>query len=82
MQFSVSSYEILQLLIKQVDNFFLITKKEIDILTFVFEDVLKRCEFCFSYQTNKYYFNNGETHFSPFHSGQYTIFLYYYSNEV
>lgn len=82
MQYIVSPREILKLLIKQIDNLFLIEREEIDALASVFDKVLDRCEYCFSHQTNKYYFRNGEAFFSPFHSGQYSIFLYYYSNEI
>lgn len=44
--------------------------------------VLNKVEYCFSQNTNKYYHRNGETYFNPFHAGQYTIFLYFYSREV
>lgn len=31
---------------------------------------------------NKYYSLKGETYFNPFQSAQYTIFLYYFSNQI
>lgn len=82
MKFALSTEDIFKLLIKQIDNNFFIKDEEIEILRFTFSNVLNRCEFCFSHQKNKYYFDDGETFFSPFHSGQYSIYLYYYSNEV
>lgn len=45
--------------------------------------VISRCERCFSRNENKYYHTPcGEVYFNPYHSGQYTIFLYYFSNSV
>jgi serine O-acetyltransferase len=43
---------------------------------------LQRSEYCFSHTRNKYYHQDGETYFNPFHSGQYCVFLYYLSNTV
>lgn len=37
---------------------------------------------CFESNPNKYYHKNGEVFFNPFHSAQYTIFLYLMSREV
>jgi serine O-acetyltransferase len=82
MQLAVSSENIINLLIKQIDNIFFIEKGEIDLLKSVFVKVLSRCEYCFAHQNNKYYSNNGAVFFSPFHSGQYSIFLYFYSNQI
>ncbi len=44
--------------------------------------VLERLGKCFSYCGNKYYFDNGEFIFSPFHSVQYAIYLYYLANTI
>ncbi|EJF09718.1 transferase hexapeptide repeat containing protein, partial [Pontibacter sp. BAB1700] len=52
------------------------------ILKDLIEIALIRSEKCFSRSRNKYYSKNGETYFNPFHSGQYTIFLYYLSNSI
>lgn len=44
---------------------------------------LERVERCFKATVNKYYKNSeGECCFSPFHSGQYSVFLYYLSNTI
>lgn len=44
--------------------------------------VLNRIENCFKYCGNKYYYSNQECVFSPFHSVQYSIYLYYLSNTI
>lgn len=41
---------------------------------------LEKCDFCFSRVVNKYYFVDGQPRFDPFHSGQYTFFLYQLSH--
>lgn len=46
------------------------------------DKALEKSEFCFSHIKNKYYFKTDQVYFSPFHTGQYTIFLYYLSNLV
>ena len=43
---------------------------------------LERCKFCFKHTKNKYYQNQGEVYFNPFHSGQYSIFLYFLSHQI
>lgn len=43
---------------------------------------MQRIEKCFAPNPNKYYSRDGETYFNPFHSGQYSIYLYFLSNEV
>lgn len=44
---------------------------------------ISRTEQCFRATKNKYYHDNqGEPCFSPFHSGQYSIFLYYLANTI
>jgi serine O-acetyltransferase len=55
---------------------------EREILKAGIDAALVRSEFCFSQSKNKYYAKNGETYFNPFHSGQYSIFLYYLSNSI
>jgi serine O-acetyltransferase len=43
---------------------------------------LEKCEYCFSKTSNKYYSRDGQAYFNPFHSGQYSIFLYFLSRAV
>lgn len=69
-------------LIRQLTGFFELSVNEIDILRSLSEEVFQRCNICFSKNNNKYYSKNGETYFNPYHSGQYTVFLYYFSNTI
>ncbi len=44
---------------------------------------LQKCEKCFQVNKSSYYRNDQqELFFSPYHSGQYSIFLYYLSNTI
>ncbi len=43
---------------------------------------MEKLENCFKQCTNKYYSSNGDIYFNPYHSAQYTIFLYYFSNTI
>lgn len=81
MKLSIPQKFLEKLLIKQVDNLFLLETQEHDLIKKIFSIVLDRCEYCFSHSDNKYYSKDGVTYFNPFHSGQYSIFLYYFSNE-
>jgi serine O-acetyltransferase len=75
--------QLVRLVVKQVNNlFFLDEDSELGLLAPAVEWALERCEYCFSHIDNKYYNRGGETYFNPFHSGQYTIFLYYLSNSI
>lgn len=48
-----------------------------------FDKTLKRVNNCFSVNKNKYYHDqDGTTYFSPYHTGQYSIFLYFLANTV
>lgn len=82
MEFSVPQECIEKLLVKQINNLFILNKKENTLIKKIFSIVLGRCEYCFSYSDNKYYSKEGITYFNPYHSGQYSIFLYYFSNEA
>jgi len=82
MKLEVSSENILNGLINQLRSFFPITDKEIHIFNLVSKEVLIRCERCFGKNSNKYYSEGGQVYFNPYHSGQYTIYLYYMSNTI
>jgi len=43
---------------------------------------LLKTENCFSQTSNKYYKKNDTIYFNPFHSGQYSIFLYFLSRQI
>lgn len=64
----------------QLSNIFCF-KADVTELGEYYDVAIKRTEKCFSVTQNKYYKNSeGISHFSPFHSGQYSIFLYYLAN--
>lgn len=69
-------------LINQLKSFFEISEDEVDVVHFLSNEVVQRCEYNFSKNKNKYYSRNGEVYFNPNHSGQYTVFLYYFSNTI
>lgn len=43
---------------------------------------LEKTEYCFRHTNNKYYVKDGETYFNPFHSAQYSIFLYFLARAI
>lgn len=73
---------LVQNLIKQIENLFGLTNKEEEIIHKCFLKTLTRSEYCFANTNNKYYKKKSKTYFNPFHSGQYCIFLYFFSNTV
>jgi len=82
MIFEISKEAILKLMISQISSFFSISTEEIETINILSDEVFGRCDRCFSKNKNKYYSKNGETYFNPFHSGQYNVFLYYFSNTI
>jgi serine O-acetyltransferase len=82
MKFEILKENIIDGLIKQLSSFFDMPKDEIDIVKEVSEETFQRCEYCFAKNSNKYFSRQGEVYFNPYHSGQYTIFLYYFSNSI
>lgn len=82
MKLEITEAELLSLVARQVDHLFMLRDGEKDILGRGIKEALKRCEYCFSHSSNKYYKREGEVYFNPFHSGQYAIFLYYLANSV
>lgn len=74
--------EIKELLRRQLSNFFPISDKEREIISEAFPVALLRCEKCFKGIENKYYHKGDEVFFSPFHSGQWLLFLLYLANTV
>jgi serine O-acetyltransferase len=73
---------LLKLILKQLDNNFFVEKKEIESISSILNQVLERVENCFKATSNKYYCKDGGVYFNPYHSGQYTIFLYFLSNSI
>lgn len=82
MIFNIPKNLILELLKRQLNNFFLLEEKEEAILDIYYDHVLERCEQCFSQNIYKYYHRNGEVYFNPYHSVQYMTFLYYFSHTI
>lgn len=81
MQISITKEELTLLCAKQLNNLLMFDEtKELETLRRNIEIALKRLEVNFSHNKNKYYSENGKVVFNPFHSGQYSIFLYYLSN--
>lgn len=79
--YSQESYDVvLQLLHKQLSNFFIISELEFQHINNYNIEALSRLEICISNVDNKYYKKNNLPFFSPYHSGQYLTFLYFLSN--
>ena len=70
------------ILIHQLENFFPINDEEKKCINSLLGGALLKIEHCFGLNPNKYYHRGDETYFNPFHSGQYTVFLYYYSRLI
>lgn len=78
----IQKTELIAQIKKQLDSLFLISEEELSQIELNIDRVLERTEYCFARTKNKYYSKNGEVYFNPFHSGQYTIFLYYLANTI
>ncbi len=82
MLFEIPKDAVLKLMIGQISTFFSISANEVNTINTLSDEVFERCDVCFSKNENKYYSREGKTYFNPFHSGQYTVFLYYFSNTI
>ncbi|AWI79969.1 transferase [Parazoarcus communis] len=75
--------ELNELLCKQIRNNFFLSEKDIVDVSYAVNLALLRTNKCFVENNNKYYWSDsGEVVFNPFHSGQYSIFLYFASQEA
>ncbi len=79
-QYNLSEAELISLLERQLSNFFPISEIEKKHLMDLFPKVLERLFQCIEEVDNKYFWKDGVPFFSPYHSGQYCIYLYLYSN--
>ncbi|MCL5267421.1 MAG: transferase [Bacteroidetes bacterium] len=71
------------LLSRQLNSFSITSSRDLsDYLAPCLDEVLEKLNLCFSYNTNKYFQEEGGTYFNFYHSDQYAIFLYYLSNRV
>jgi len=83
MQLELSPPELKKLVAKQLDHLFLLDPDcEQIALNAGVKAATAKCEVCFTATANKYYRHDGRTYFNPFHSGQYSIFLYFLSRAV
>jgi serine O-acetyltransferase len=83
MQLELTRSELVALVSRQIESLFCIrAAEEREILSAGIDAALERCAYCFSHTKNKYYSRDGAAYFNPFHSGQYSIFLYFLSNSV
>lgn len=82
-QISVGYKNLIALLRKQL-CFFCSKEEDLDLaeLRDGIDIALNRTGYCFSKINNKYYRHEGVSKFDPYHTGQYTIFLYYLSNAL
>lgn len=79
---NLSQLALVGLTLKQLQNFFPVSQEEEALLVQSMERVMQRVEKCFDGTTNKYYHRDGEVYFNPFHSGQYCIYLYWFSRTI
>lgn len=83
MKLELSKEDLTALIIKQLSALFIFRKNiEFTTLTDSITTALECCEYCFTHTPNKYYRKEGEVYFNPFHSGQYSIFLYFLARAV
>ena len=72
--------ELTGLVSKQLNNIFQFDYDlEYSLLEKGIKTTLPNVQECFSHSQNKYYKQNKSVYFNPFHSGQYSIFLYFLS---
>lgn len=67
---------------RQLSGFFPFSDEERHIVDESLPPVIELVEICFSAVDNKYFHKKDEVWFSPFHSGQWLIFLYYLSHYI
>ncbi len=78
-----SDSEMMQMLIREIESFFLISDKEKGLLYCYLPQCLERIETSFSYNTNKYYHKDGGvTYFDALHSCQWFMFVYTLANTI
>lgn len=82
MIFSIPQEEIVKLLCHQINNLFIISSEECELVLKNFEKAIAKLDYCFSRTDNKYYHLEGTTYFNPYQSAQYTIFLYFMSRII
>lgn len=77
----ISERDLFENLIKKLELFFFVTDEEKNNLEQLHLNVLARLRTCIKGVENKYFKREEKLFFSYVHSGQYLIYLYYYSHE-
>lgn len=78
----VSSSELLALVERQLNSFWGVSRRELDVLSHVLPGALAKIEICFSTLSNKYCNRNGGGYFSPYHADSYCVYLYHLAKEL
>jgi serine O-acetyltransferase len=80
---TIGKDKLLKLLHMQLENNFSLDKNDIFILDGCIDKALLKAENCYAGNTNKYYWDcDANLVFNPYHSSQYSIFLYFLSRTV
>lgn len=82
MRIAIEKTRLADLVTTQVRTNFLLEEGEEFTLCSAIPQALARAEKCFAASKNKYYRRDGEVFFNPYHSAQYSIFLYFLSNTL
>lgn len=81
LQCDLSVPQLEEILIRRLENFFFIEDEEKYIINKYHYNVLNKVAHCFLKVDNKYFIKDGRPYFSYIHSGQYLIYLYFFSKE-
>jgi len=81
---TVESNDLQLYVFRQLNHFFPDNRLLVHDTAFVqsFQQALERAEYCFQHVSLKAYHHEGTTFFSPYHSDQYALFLWFLSNSV
>ena len=83
MKLELSEKELNAMIARQLGSLFIFrADTEAAVLNRSVQKALVDCEYCFSHTENKYYHRDDIAYFNPFHSGQYSIFLYFLSRSI
>lgn len=83
MKIEITREELSALIRRQLNHLFILREgAETDHLEASIDPTLSKIEHCFKHTANRYYNQDGQTYFNPFHSGQYCIFLYFLSRTI
>ena len=80
---TIGKNKLIELLCRQLKNNFTLDKEEALALEESIDLALLNAESCYAGNTNKYYWNNNDSLiFNPYHSSQYSIFLYFLARTI